>query len=365
MAERRILRLERGEITVARESKFESEERLHAAVSAHPEVLPFEELGLGVPVTLANELDLGGGPLDTLAADPSGQLIIIEYKKGSENSDVRKVVAQVLDYGSAMWRKSYSELEAACLRSGMPGTLVARMQTQLEKVGHEAFDADSFEAGLAKCLDDGTFVFLYVARDLDAKTNRIMTYLAEGPKMRFFAIEVDYFHDGDGETSVLVPRVAFTPSWIANPSPLAPSPVIAPRAQRIAAATPMVKAMWEKMDALVDQLQLVADDTKTGRAYRPVAGAAGIGVYASDREVEFDMASLRAAGLDEVADQLTHAMSRISGQEVTAASWPAVSCAPLVRDFDRTRRELIEPYFAARRTAHITLEQTTTPPPPA
>jgi hypothetical protein len=62
-----------------------------------------------------------------------------------------------------------------------------------------------------------------VGRDLDERTRRIMTYLAVGPRMKFFAVEVDYFRAGDGPSVVLVPRTAFVPSWVAEPSPPAGS----------------------------------------------------------------------------------------------------------------------------------------------
>src|SRR5919201_1991500 len=97
---RRILRIDAGVVSVAREARFDSEDRLHRAIAAHPEVLPGEHIGLGPLVALANQLDLGSGPMDVLASDADGRLVIIEFKRGTENPDVRKVVAQILDYGS-------------------------------------------------------------------------------------------------------------------------------------------------------------------------------------------------------------------------------------------------------------------------
>jgi hypothetical protein len=73
------------------------------------------------------------------------------------------------------------------------------------------------------------FVFLYVGRDLDERTRRIMTFLAEGARMTFFAVEIDHFHAGDAHTSVLVPRTAFVPSWVSAPGGVegtAPTPML-------------------------------------------------------------------------------------------------------------------------------------------
>ena len=45
-----------------------------------------------------------------------------------------------------------------------------------------------------------------------------MTYLAEGPRMTFFGVEVDYYRRQIDDDAVLVPRTAFVPSWIAEPA---------------------------------------------------------------------------------------------------------------------------------------------------
>jgi hypothetical protein len=138
MARRRILQLsDAGVLSVASESTFESEERLHSAIAEHPEVLPSEDVGLGPLVTVANELDLGHGPMDTLAVDSTGRLAIIRSKRGTENPDVRKVVAQVLDYGSALWRISYDNLEEASrlVPPGFDGALVDHVSARLARLG--------------------------------------------------------------------------------------------------------------------------------------------------------------------------------------------------------------------------------------
>src|SRR5687767_3399782 len=60
-----------------------------------------------------------------LAADRQGRLAIIEFKKGPENPDVRRVVAQLLDYGSALWQMSVEELTRRCRLTGDLATHVA------------------------------------------------------------------------------------------------------------------------------------------------------------------------------------------------------------------------------------------------
>ena len=40
-------------------------------------------------------------------------LVVIEFKKGTVNPDVRKVIAQPLDYGSAQWGTDVRDLEGS------------------------------------------------------------------------------------------------------------------------------------------------------------------------------------------------------------------------------------------------------------
>ncbi len=215
---RRILQVRGAEVSVSLESRFAAEADLEQAIAAHPEVLPSEDLGLGPLVALGTQLDFGAGPIDLLAADPSGRLAIVEFKRGSENPDIRKVVAQLLDYGSSLWRAQYTDVARRCVPTPpAAGWDLADLASQRCLMLDIAFDPDAFRAGVEASLETGDFVFLYVGRDLDERTRRIMTYLAEGPRMTFFGVEVDHYRQGNG-AAVLVPRTAFVPTWITEPT---------------------------------------------------------------------------------------------------------------------------------------------------
>lgn len=350
---RRILQVQGATVSVSERTHFETEYDLEQAIATNPEVLPSEDLGLGPLIALGRQLDFGAGPIDLLAADPQGRLVIVEFKRGSENPDVRKVVAQLLDYGSALWRAPYDDLERRCAPASRPADeslvgLAAERCSMLDV----AFDADAFRAGVETSLDTGNFVFLYVGRDLDDRTRRIMTYLAEGPRMTFFGVEVDYYRRQVDDVAVLVPRTAFVPSWIAEPT-------TAGRAGRAAAidlatAPPEVRELIERLDAFAEELGLNVKSARTGRTYWPpvlepgAKYASGVGVYASGRGAEFNLSVFRDLGEDGVADELLGRIRRLTGEKVTGALWPAVPCGTLVRDWSRTRSELMEPYFRAR-----------------
>ncbi len=345
-------------MSVAREARFDSEDQLQRAIAAHPEVLPSEDVGLGPLVALANELDLGAGPMDLLATDAQGRLVIIEFKRGTENPDVRKVVAQVLDYGSSLWRVAYEELEQRC-RTCLPGfsdSLAEHVEDALHRLG-ENYDEDSFLAGIARCLETGAFVFLYVGRDLDQRTRRIMTYLADGARMTFFAVEVDHFHAGDAHTSVLVPRTAFVPSWVTAPVGIEDTGTT----PTLVTASEETRDLVGRMDALAGELSLTVAPRKTGRVYLPQAlepvqyAGSGVGVYASRRGMEVNLSVFRPYGEDATAERLLAAFGAATGTSMRGAhDWPSVPCATIIQNWDRVRSDVVVPYFQAR-AAHAAM----------
>jgi hypothetical protein len=166
---------------VGREAPFATELDLQTAVAAHPEVLPAEDVGLEALVTLGVEVAAAEGAIDMLAADRQGRLAIIEFKKGPENPDVRRVVAQLLDYGSALWQISVEELTRRCRLTGDLATHVA------EASGEGEFDPEVFLSGLEAALANGDFFYFYVARVLDKRTRRVLTYLGDGVRLPFIA----------------------------------------------------------------------------------------------------------------------------------------------------------------------------------
>lgn len=349
---RRILRLDGGIVSVAREARFDSEEQLHTAVAAHPEVIPSEDIGLGPLVAVANELDLGAGPMDLLAVDAQGRLVIVEFKRGTENPDVRKVVAQVLDYGSSLWRLPYEDLEQRSrgCAPGFPDTLAEHVSESLRRLG-ESFEEEAFRTGVTRCLEGGNFVFLYVGRDIDERTRRIMTFLAEGARMTFFAVEVDHFHAGDAHTSVLVPRTAFVPSWVSAPGGVQAVPATA----TMETASPETRELVARMDDLAKELGLAVSRRKTGLVYLPKVlepvqyAGSGVGVYASQRGMEVNLSIFRAYGEDETAARLLATLGAVSGVDMRKArDWPSVPAATVLNSWEAARRDVLEPYFAAR-----------------
>jgi hypothetical protein len=331
------------------EARFESESLLQRAIAEHPEAIPSQDLGMGPLVTLALEIDFGHGPIDALAVDAQGRLVIIEFKRGTENPDVRKVVAQVLDYGSSLWKTSYEELEDAARRChpGFETPMVEHVERRLAELNIDRFDPDAFRRGVETCLDTGDFVFLYIGRDLDARTQRIMRYLAEGPRMTFFAVEVDYFLDPVQNSSVLVPRASFVPSWVGEQSDRrggAHGSIM-----RVEDAPAEVQELVKWMNKLGEELGLYVNHSRMARVYRPSAETSGVDVYLDGRPLDFDLETLRRHGAAAEADDLLQRLAAITGHMPTARKWPTVPVDVVWRNWDAVRDDVFVPYFKLRR----------------
>lgn len=115
---------------------------LQALIFAHPELLPVSRIepGFGAAVPVAREVACGHGYIDNLYLTPSGEIIFVETKLWRNVQARREVVAQALDYVSALMRTSYEEFEAAVLQAAGKGTsLYALIADALEPLEESAF----------------------------------------------------------------------------------------------------------------------------------------------------------------------------------------------------------------------------------
>ena len=110
---RKIL-LQKGDGTVdpLDERPVGCEEELRQLVKENPDILPYDELGLSGPLlVVGRETTLPSGAVDLVAIARGGQLLLIEFKTGPQNTEFRYSLAQLLDYGSDMWGMSYEGFE--------------------------------------------------------------------------------------------------------------------------------------------------------------------------------------------------------------------------------------------------------------
>jgi hypothetical protein len=123
-----------------------------------------------------------GGVIDLLCLDSSGDIVVVELKRGKTP---REVTAQALDYASWVADLSHQQV-----------TDIANNYLPENKLLETAFQ-ETFGEELPETLNDGHSV-LIVAESMDSSTERIVKYLsAQG--IRINVLTVQHFSSEDGK----------------------------------------------------------------------------------------------------------------------------------------------------------------------
>jgi hypothetical protein len=164
---------------------LDSERRLEDWIAADLSLLG-EELLL-----LDRQTRTTGGPLDILAMDADGQLVVVELKR---DRTPREVVAQVLDYASWIRERSPREVDELVQR---------RSGKSLAQSFRERFQFDLPE-GACK-----SHRMLVVAAELDDSSERIIRYLQEEHEIDINAVFFSVYR--------VAGRELLTRAWLADP----------------------------------------------------------------------------------------------------------------------------------------------------
>ncbi|HEU5328726.1 MAG TPA: hypothetical protein VFU78_11585 [Thermomicrobiales bacterium] len=185
---------------------------LQETMKHNPDLLPIDEFGMAGPLlVVGRETTLQSGYVDLLCLARSGELLIIEFKTGPQNPDFRHALAQLLDYGSDLWRLSYDEFENTVATRYFAGPhchdLQFQGQTSLEAAARLRWpdltdeEADLLCERLIQQLATGAFQYIVVAQRFTSVMVRTIEYLNTSMNAaRFYAVELVYFA-ADGLTA--------------------------------------------------------------------------------------------------------------------------------------------------------------------
>ena len=117
-------------------------------IAANPSILPIVDIepAFTPAISVCTELPLPSGFLDNLLVTPKGDLIAVECKLWRNPQARREVVAQILDYASAMTHLGYSGLQTAIV--------AARIQPGFDLYAHVSAFCDDRDA----LLEEAQFV---------------------------------------------------------------------------------------------------------------------------------------------------------------------------------------------------------------
>jgi hypothetical protein len=224
-----LIRGEDGDRLVP-QSPLPTEANLHDALADNPDLLPAADLGLGTNVVAGKESFLGLGFADLILLDDLGQLCLVETKK-DDNRDIRKVVAQLLDYAAHLWGQTPDEFLHAVVqpyssRRNLPvpesiETFIAASFSGDGAQTDESVDVALVARNLETTLQQGTFVLVVAAPEIPAGIERALNYLNE-QGLRTYGLEVGYFRD---QVECFVPRLTVRPPTVRRPSRTAVAPL--------------------------------------------------------------------------------------------------------------------------------------------
>ena len=200
-----MVQREDGSSPILTEVLANDEAQLQELMKENPDLLPIEEFGMSAPMmVVGRETALPSGSVDLIGISRGGDLLLIEFKTGPQNSDFRHVLAQLLDYGSDLWRMSYKEFENMvpkryfssdrCHDARLRGrdTIDEAALTVWPDLTEE--EMELFRDQLMRQLDSGAFHYVVVAQSFTPTMEQTIEYLnATMSNARFYVVELVRF----------------------------------------------------------------------------------------------------------------------------------------------------------------------------
>jgi hypothetical protein len=213
---------EDGSTPVLSEVPADDEAQLQELIKDNPDLLPVDEFGMSGPLlVVGRETTLPSGGVDLVALARSGEVLVVEFKTGPQNADFRHVLAQLLDYGSDLWRLSFEEFESIVPSRFFAGARCrdarVRGKTSLMDAARSFWpDLTDEEAAILRDqverqLAAGGFHYVVVAQRFTPTIERTVEYLnATMQGARFYAVELVKF--ASGALSAFESRTVMAPS---------------------------------------------------------------------------------------------------------------------------------------------------------
>ena len=140
---------------------------LQELIHNHPASLPMDQIepGIGHLIPVCMELPLAVGAVDNLFITPEGNLVVAEVKLWGNPEARRKVVAQALEYATALFKLDYTGLENAVMKADFNGA--DRPESLYSLVdGADAPPESVFADRVTRNLREGRIVVLIVGDEI-------------------------------------------------------------------------------------------------------------------------------------------------------------------------------------------------------
>lgn len=188
----------------------------------NPSLIPIDEIEevFSPLIPIARELPTNAGPVDVVYINPCGYITLVETKLFRNPEARREVVAQILDYASAMSGWTYQDL---CQAVRLKRRMVEQGNAEVKAVSdrdddpivlllrdHPDFDEARFIDAVTKNLAQGRFLLLVVGDGIQHGVEQLTDTLATAPALGFtFALlELALFRTGAADSAMVAqPRL--------------------------------------------------------------------------------------------------------------------------------------------------------------
>ncbi len=187
-------------------SQIESEDYLQKYVIDNPDIIPVSDIDAGTRLlVLTREFPTQSGPIDAIGIDQLGQVYLVETKL-YKNPDKRTVVAQVLDYGAALW-KNY-DLER--FQIDLANQISKYSNKSLTEMIQKFFDTDEDETSVIidsmdKHIENGIFRFVVLMDKLQERLKTLILFINENSNFDIYAVEIEFYKMGENE--IIIPKL--------------------------------------------------------------------------------------------------------------------------------------------------------------
>lgn len=240
---------------------FPSEDALQQYVSANPGAIPLGTApGARELHILGREFPTASGPIDVLGTDVNGNAYLIETKL-HKNPDKRRVLAQVLDYGAALWASPPSAAHLVeRLRLGAVSQNAPDPVTELAGfLDSDETAANAHLARVSESLADGRFTAVVLMDHLSERLKDLILFINANSTFRCWAVELEYYRHGD--TEIAYPKLfgaegrGIAPGETVSSAAVSPEQYLARYSEQYGAAA---SEHWRSVSAAAQSLPGVA-----------------------------------------------------------------------------------------------------------
>lgn len=187
-------------------SSFEQETYLQQFIYDNPESIPLYDIKENIQLlVLCREFSTSSGPIDAMGIDMDGNLYLIETKL-YKNPDKRLVVAQMLDYGAALWKNCNFENFIVQINLFLNDKLKTNLNQRIKDFFNVADEeAKQIIENMNSNLKEGNLKFVVLMDKLHQKLKDLILYLNQNSEFDIYAVELEYYKHDSYE--IVIPKI--------------------------------------------------------------------------------------------------------------------------------------------------------------